>query len=65
MVILTIVIAVIALGIGCLVAYLVMKAKNASLEKELELTKQQEQQLEQKNIESQNELNNTISQLSY
>ena len=63
MVILTIVIAVIALGIGCLVAYLVMKAKNASLEKELELTKQQEQQLEQKNIESQNELNNTISQL--
>ena len=59
MVILTIVIAVIALGIGFLVAYFMMKAKNASLEKELELTQQQEQ----KNLESQNELKNTIDQL--
>ena len=59
MVILIIVIAVIALGIGFLVAYFMMKAKNASLEKELELTQQQEQ----KNLESQNELKNTIEQL--
>ena len=59
MIILTIVIAVIALGIGFLVAYFMMKAKNASLEKELELTRQQEQ----KNLESQNELKNTIEQL--
>ena len=59
MIILTIVIAVIALGIGFLVAYFMMKAKNASLEKELELTGQQEL----KNLESQNELKNTIEQL--
>ena len=59
MIILTIVIAVIALGIGFLVAYFMMKAKNASLEKELELTRQQEL----KNLESQNELKNTIEQL--
>lgn len=45
---LTIIIAIIALGIGCLITYLAMKAKNASLmaeksaaEKELELTKRQ------------------------
>ena len=56
---LTIIIAIIALGIGCLVTYFIMKAKNASLEKELELTGQQEQ----KNLESQNELKNTIEQL--
>ena len=55
----TIIIAIITLGIGCLVTYFIMKAKNASLEKELELTKQQEQ----KSIESKNELNNTITQL--
>lgn len=54
-----IVFVIIALCIGSLVTYLVMKAKNASLEKELELTKQQEQ----KNIESQNKLNQTINQL--
>lgn len=59
MYIVTIVIAIVALGIGCLVTYFIMKAKNASLEKELELTKQQEQ----KNLESQNELKNTIEQL--
>ena len=57
--VLTIIIAIIALGIGCLVTYFIMKAKNASLEKELELTGQQEQ----KNLESQNELKNTIEQL--
>ena len=54
-----IVFVIIALCIGSLVTYLVMKAKNASLEKELELTNQQEQ----KNIESQSELNQTINQL--
>lgn len=59
MYIVTIVIAIVALGIGCLVTYFIMKAKNASLEKELELTKKQEQ----KNLESQNELKNTIEQL--
>ena len=59
MIILTIVIAIVALGIGCLVTYFMMKAKNASLEKELELTGQQEQ----KNIASQNELKSTIDQL--
>ncbi len=59
MYIVTIVIAIVALGMGCLVTYFIMKAKNASLEKELELTKQQEQ----KNLESQNELKNTIEQL--
>lgn len=59
MIILTIVIAIVALGIGCLVTYFIMKAKNASLEKELELTGEQEQ----KNFESQNELKTTIEQL--
>lgn len=109
---LSIIIAILTLGIGALVTYLVMKAKNASLlvesqkhneevgslrkalsdkeselstvkgdntellseksatEKELELTKRQVSEMsnnlskqEQKNIESQNELKNIISQL--
>ena len=108
----SIILAILALGIGALVTYLVMKAKNASLlvesqkhneevgslrkalsdkeselssakddnvkltseksatEKELELTKRQVSEMasnlskqEQKSIEAQNELKNTISQL--
>ena len=52
----TIIIAIIALGTGGLVTYFAMKSKNASLEKELELTKQQEQ----KNLESITQLRKDI-----
>lgn len=52
----TIIITIIALGIGGLVTYFAMKSKNASLEKELELTKQQEQ----KNLESITQLRKDI-----